>query len=99
MLSWDAFKSIDFVGSISLLFSSGFLVFGVQQAGSQTFSWSSPEIIFSLVISSLSWIVFVAWEVYLDTRQTVWIQPIFPIRLMLRRVYSAGILYVGHSSW
>lgn len=92
MLSWDAFKSIDFIGSLSLLFSSGFLVFAVQQAGSQTFSWGSPEIVSSLVISALSWIVFIGWEVYLETKQSIRIQPIFPIRLMLRRVYLAGLL-------
>lgn len=92
MLSLDAFKSIDFIGSISLLCSSGFLVFAVQQAGSQTFRWDSPEIITSLIISALSWMLFVGWEVLLETRRWRTVEPIFPIRLMLRRVYLAGLL-------
>ncbi|KAJ4263753.1 hypothetical protein NW762_005786 [Fusarium torreyae] len=90
--SWKAFISIDFVGSATLLASSGFLVFAVQQAGSQTFSWGSPAIISALAISGVSWIVFVWWEVYLETKPRRNIEPIFPIRLMLRRVYSAGLL-------
>ncbi|KAF4498071.1 multidrug transporter [Fusarium agapanthi] len=90
--SWKAFTSIDFLGSATLLTSSGFLVFAVQQAGSETFAWGSPEIISALVISGVSWLVFVWWEVHLETRPLRSIEPIFPIRLMLRRVYSAGLL-------
>ncbi|KAF4966624.1 hypothetical protein FSARC_5709 [Fusarium sarcochroum] len=90
--SWKAFISIDFIGSATLLASSGFLVFAVQQAGSQTFAWGSPEIISALAISGASWVVFVWWEVYLETKPGRNIEPIFPIRLMLRRVYSAGLL-------
>ncbi|CAM1502261.1 Fc.00g042450.m01.CDS01 [Cosmosporella sp. VM-42] len=90
--SWRAFTSIDFIGSATLLTSSGFLVFAVQQAGSQTFAWNSPEIISALAISAVSWVVFVWWEVFLEAKQYRRIEPIFPIRLMLRRVYSAGLL-------
>ncbi|KAM5346562.1 hypothetical protein ACJ41O_009567 [Fusarium nematophilum] len=90
--SWKAFTSIDFVGSATLLCSSGFLVFAVQQAGSQTFEWGSPEIISALAISGVSWVVFVWWEVFLGTKHHRRVEPIFPIRLMLRRVYSAGLL-------
>ncbi|KAH7019193.1 major facilitator superfamily domain-containing protein [Ilyonectria destructans] len=90
--SWKAFTSIDFIGSATLLSSSGFLVFAVQQAGSQTFEWKSPEIISALAISGVSWVVFVWWEVLLETKEYRRIEPIFPIRLMLRRVYSSGLL-------
>lgn len=92
--SWRAFVSIDFLGSATLLASSGFLVFAIQQAGSETFAWGSSEIISALAISGVSWFVFVWWEVYLETKPKPLrnIEPIFPIRLMLRRVYSAGLL-------
>jgi hypothetical protein len=90
--SWKAFVSIDFIGSATLLASSGFLVFAVQQAGSEIFAWGSPEIISALAISGVSWFAFVWWEVYLETKSLRNIEPIFPIRLMLRRVYSAGLL-------
>ncbi|KAK7420631.1 hypothetical protein QQX98_002625 [Neonectria punicea] len=90
--SWKTFTSIDFIGSATLLSSSGFLVFAVQQAGSQTYAWKSPEIISALAISGVSWVVFVWWEVLLETKTYRRVEPIFPIRLMLRRVYSAGFL-------
>ncbi|CAF3662925.1 hypothetical protein SNK05_005144 [Fusarium graminearum] len=90
--SWRAFVSIDFIGSATLLASSGFLVFAIQQAGSETFAWGSPEIISALSVSAVSCFVFMWWEVYLETKPLRNIEPIFPIRLMLRRVYSAGLL-------
>jgi hypothetical protein len=92
LFSWQAFKKIDFLGGVALLCSSGLLVFAVQQAGSQTFSWDSAAIVSTLAISALSWIVFVAWEVRLEIQQIKDIEPIFPIRMMLNRVYTAGLL-------
>ncbi|ATY60310.1 MFS multidrug [Cordyceps militaris] len=92
MLSWEAFTTIDFIGGVTLLFSSGLLVFAVQQAGSQTYAWSSPEIITTLTISATCWILFVLWQILLESNAYCGIEPIFPIRLMQRRVYSAALL-------
>lgn len=92
MLSWKAFTSIDFIGGITLLCSSGLLVFAIQQAGSQTFAWGSPEIVTTLVISGLCWIIFIIWQIILETEVYYGIEPIFPISLMQRRVYSAALL-------
>lgn len=94
LLSWKAFKRIDFIGGATLLCSSGLLVFAVQQAGSQTFAWGSPTIISALTISGISWIVFVAWELRLEMKRDRRVEPIFPIRLLLCRVYSSGLLWV-----
>lgn len=91
IFSWDAFSKIDFLGGGTLLLGSGLLVFAIQQAGSQTFAWGSPAIISTLVISGLSWIGFVIWEIRLQVTPHR-IEPIFPIKLMLHRVYSAGLL-------
>ncbi|KAK5991014.1 Multidrug resistance 3-like protein [Cladobotryum mycophilum] len=92
MLSWEAFTSIDFIGSATLLCSSGLLVFAIQQAGSQTFAWDSPEIISAFVVSGLSWGAFIWWEIVLDSKRHRRIEPIFPIRLVLRRVYLASLI-------
>lgn len=92
LLSWSAFTRIDFLGSVSLLCSSGLLVFSIQQAGSQAFAWSSPVIISTLILSALCWIVFASWETFLEHRRFRNVEPIFPIRLMSRRVYVAGLL-------
>ncbi|KAL6786971.1 major facilitator superfamily domain-containing protein [Trichoderma sp. SZMC 28012] len=92
LLSWEAFASIDFIGSATLLCSSSLLVFAIQQAGSQTFAWSSPVIIAALTISGVSWAAFIYWEVVLDSKRHRHIEPIFPIRLMLHRVYASSLL-------
>lgn len=92
LLSWTAFKSIDFIGSVTLLCSSGFLVFALQQAGSQTFAWDSPQIIVSFVIAVISLGIFTGWETHLARKKYRHIEPIFPIRLMGKRVYAAGLL-------
>ncbi|KAL7931072.1 major facilitator superfamily domain-containing protein [Trichoderma chlorosporum] len=92
LLSWEAFASIDFIGSVTLLCSSSLLVFAIQQAGSQTFPWSSPLIISAFVVSGISWAAFIYWEVVLDAKRHRHIEPIFPIRLMLHRVYASSLL-------
>ncbi|KAK2608455.1 hypothetical protein QQS21_003025 [Conoideocrella luteorostrata] len=92
LLSWTAFKSIDFLGGSTLLCSSGFLVFAMQQAGSQALVWNSPEIIVSFVISALCFITFITWEMHLARQRHRHVEPIFPIQLMGKRVYAAGLL-------
>ncbi|KAG5958078.1 hypothetical protein E4U58_005521 [Claviceps cyperi] len=92
LLSWSAFRSIDFLGSAMLIFSSGFLVFAMQQAGSQVLAWNSPGIIVSFIVSILSWLTFILWEIHLARKRHRHIEPIFPIHLMGKRVYAAGLL-------
>lgn len=92
LLSWTAFRSIDFLGGATLLCSSGFVLFAMQQAGSQTLAWSSPEIIVSFIVAFLSLILFVAWEMHLAGKRHRHVEPIFPIQLMTKRVYAAGLL-------
>ncbi|KYK60648.1 Major facilitator superfamily domain, general substrate transporter [Drechmeria coniospora] len=92
LLSWRAFTRIDFVGSVSLLCSSGLLVFAMQQAGSQTFDWGSPAIVSTIVLSAITFVVFVWWEVFLESKGLRHVEPIFPMHLMSRRVYVAGLL-------
>ncbi|KAG5966697.1 hypothetical protein E4U57_002011 [Claviceps arundinis] len=92
LLSLSAFRSIDFLGSAMLISSSGFLVFAMQQAGSQVLAWNSPGIIISFIVSILSWLTFILWEIHLARKRHRHIEPIFPIHLMEKRVYAAGLL-------
>ncbi|KAG5990192.1 hypothetical protein E4U52_004864 [Claviceps spartinae] len=92
LLSLSAFRSIDFLGSAMLISSSGFLVFAMQQAGSQVLAWNSPGIIISFIVSILSWLTFILWEIHLARKRHRHIEPIFPIHLMGKRVYAAGLL-------
>lgn len=93
-LSRRALSRIDFIGGATLICSSGLLVFALQQGGSRTFSWLSAPIITALVVSAVAWIGFVWWEMVLEIKKLRSIEPIFPLRLLLRRVYTAGLLYV-----
>lgn len=92
LLSWTAFRSIDFLGSATMLSSSGFLVFAMQQAGSQALAWNSPEIIVSFILAIVSWLIFILWEVHLARKRHRHVEPIFPIQLIGKRVYAAGLL-------
>ena len=92
MLSWHAFTSIDFIGGVSLLCGCGFLVFALQQAGSQALAWDSLAIILSFIVSGVSCLIFAGWETYLAHKRYRHVEPIFPIELMKRRPYAAGLL-------
>lgn len=91
LFSWPAFASIDFIGGFSLLFASGFLVYGIQQGGSEAAAWSDPEIIAALAIAGLCWTIFVFWEYALSQQRFPHIAPVFPVRLFSNRVYMAGL--------
>jgi hypothetical protein len=75
-----------------MLSSSGFLVFAMQQAGSQALAWNSPEIIVSFILAIVSWLIFILWEVHLARKRHRHVEPIFPIQLIGKRVYAAGLL-------
>lgn len=92
LLSRRGFSRIDFIGSAALICSSGSLVYAVQQGGSQSSAWNSPVIITTFVLSGIGWIVFVGWEIILDTKRFGNVEPIFPIRLMCHRIYAAGLV-------
>ncbi|KAK3953998.1 hypothetical protein QBC32DRAFT_233344 [Pseudoneurospora amorphoporcata] len=89
---WTGIRKIDFLGNFLLIVASILLVFGVQEAGSYVWKWSSPVIIWSLVIAGLSWILLGVWETYLFYGRNHHIQPIFPVRLATGRVYLSTII-------
>lgn len=92
---WTGIRKIDFTGNLFLIVASILLVFGVQEAGSYVWKWSSPVIIWSLVIAGLSWVLLGFWETYLFYARGHHIQPIFPVRLATGRVYLSTIMYVS----
>ncbi|RCI08715.1 hypothetical protein L249_4762 [Ophiocordyceps polyrhachis-furcata BCC 54312] len=94
LLSRKGLSRVDFIGSVALVCSSGCLVYAIQQGGSQSSAWRSPEVITTFVLAGVSCFVFVGWEVFLEKRRFHNVEPIFPIRLMGRRVYVAGLMQV-----
>lgn len=90
--AWDSFTSIDFPGNLLLITATTLLVFCLQEAGTLTFAWDSPVIIVTLVIAAFSWIILVAWELFLGLRQHSHIQPVFPLRVVTKRPYLATLI-------
>jgi hypothetical protein len=93
-LSWrNALAKIDFIGNVLLIAASAMLVYAMQQAGSLVDDWRDPEIVVTLTFSGLSWVSLCLWEIVLGTRlQQLRIEPIFPIRLALKKAYISGLL-------
>ncbi|KAK3392957.1 major facilitator superfamily domain-containing protein [Podospora didyma] len=89
---WTAISKIDFFGNMLLILASILLVYAIQEGGSFVWKWSSPVIIWSLVVSGVSWILLAMWEYYLFYGDSKTVQPIFPLRLAMGRVYLSSLL-------
>ncbi|KAK1758614.1 putative multidrug resistance protein [Echria macrotheca] len=85
-------SKIDFLGNLLLVVASILLVFAIQEGASFVWKWSSPVIIWSLVISGLCWFLLCIWESYLFYGRSQKIQPIFPLRLAMGRVYLSSLI-------
>jgi hypothetical protein len=67
------------------------LVFALEQAGG-IYPWQSPVIVGTLVGSFLCWVFFVGWEQKLSHPSSLGMMPIFPLRIIRRRVLAAAFL-------
>lgn len=89
-----ALSKVDFIGNTLLILASILLVFAVEQGGSFVWEWSSPVIIWSLVISAIAWVLLSVWEAYLFYGHGQRIEPIFPLHLAVGRVYLSCLMCV-----
>ncbi|KAL7621261.1 hypothetical protein AAE478_008578 [Parahypoxylon ruwenzoriense] len=89
---WRSIRKIDFIGNIAILSACSLLVFSLQEAGAYTYTWDSPVIVVALSIACLSWVLFLAWEVYLGLKRFTRVEPILPLRLFFRRVYVSCVI-------
>ncbi|KAK0655840.1 major facilitator superfamily domain-containing protein [Cercophora newfieldiana] len=83
---------IDFLGNLLLVIASILLIFSIQEGASFVWRWSSPIIVWSLVISGVCWFLLCIWETYLFYGSSRKIEPIFPLRLAVGRVYLASFV-------
>ncbi|KAK0633155.1 major facilitator superfamily domain-containing protein [Immersiella caudata] len=83
---------IDFVGNLLLVIASILLIFSIQEGASFVWKWSSPIIIWSMVISGVCWFLLCVWETYLFYESSQRVEPIFPLRLAVGRVYLASFV-------
>jgi hypothetical protein len=79
-------QRVDLLGAFLILVASVLLVFALEEGGSR-YRWDSAAIIASLVISTIAWISFIAWEVWLEKSHSI-PEPIFPMRLLKNRVLA-----------
>jgi hypothetical protein len=89
---WEIFKSIDFLGGISIFCATSFLVYGIQQGGSGSYLWSDSEVVVAMVLAGVFWAVFFSWQITLGYKHFMHIQPVFPVRLVFRRVFVGAFL-------
>ncbi|KAI0379308.1 drug resistance transporter EmrB/QacA subfamily [Hypomontagnella monticulosa] len=89
-ISRSSLRRLDILGAIFLLFSSALIVFAFEEAGSR-YSWQSPTILSTIIIGGVLFVAFVGWEHIVD-RPTSTQEPIFPLRLMKDRLFSALII-------
>jgi hypothetical protein len=82
---------VDFLGTILLLSATILLVAALEETANE-YKWRSAFVITALVVSGLSWILFLAWSWKVTPREGV-LEPIFPWRFMQNRVFSGLLLY------
>ncbi|KAI1087573.1 drug resistance transporter EmrB/QacA subfamily [Rostrohypoxylon terebratum] len=83
-------RRLDLIGAVLLLFSSALIVFAFEEAGSR-YNWKSPIILSTITIGGMLFLGFIVWEKFVD-RPRATQEPIFPLRLMKDRMFSALIL-------
>ncbi|OTB00543.1 hypothetical protein M426DRAFT_324209 [Hypoxylon sp. CI-4A] len=89
-ISRESLRRLDVIGAVLLLFSSALIVFAFEEVGSR-YSWASPAILSTLVIGVVLFVGFVGWEKLADRPRSTQ-EPIFPLRLMKDRLFSALLM-------
>ncbi|KAK8061352.1 Major facilitator superfamily domain- general substrate transporter [Apiospora phragmitis] len=90
----ETYKKLDLPGILLVMGGSTLLVFALQQAGSFNMSWDSPVIVATLTIATLCWVVFVAWEYFLEAKYYMGIQALFSSKLVALRPYMAALVFM-----
>ena len=85
-------RELDVIGSALLIAASVLVVFSLQEGGLNANAWGTALFIVPLVIGCLCWILLFGWEVTVAHFWEGTVAAIFPVRLLKRRVYMAGVL-------
>lgn len=89
-ISRASLRRLDILGAVLLLFSSALIVFAFEEVGSR-YSWKSPVILSTITIGGMLFVGFIVWEKLVDRPRAAQ-EPIFPLRLMKDRMFSALVL-------
>lgn len=90
--SWKTLQSVDFVGAILLLAFSILIVFALQEGGTYVYSWNSPAIIVTLLLSFVALVAFIVWQELVSKRSAWTVKGIFPIQIAKTRTMGSNIL-------
>ncbi|KAE8155111.1 MFS multidrug transporter [Aspergillus avenaceus] len=92
------FRHLDIVGAVWLLAGVLLLITVLNEANIQ-FDWSSGTAIGLLVLSAVSWIIFFAWEWWIDGYPDY--EPIFPVRFLFNRAWMGMLIttFVSGCPW
>jgi hypothetical protein len=85
-------RELDIVGSALLIAASVLVVFSLQEGGLNANAWGTALFIAPLLVSCLCWILLFGWEVTVARFWEGTVAAIFPLRLLGRRVYMAGVV-------
>lgn len=91
-----AIHQVDFLGAFLVLTACSFIIAALQE-GNYEYSWGSGLVISFLVISGISWILFVGWQWFI-CRRDLKIIPMFPWRLTQNRLFMGIALFVFPSN-
>lgn len=80
---WAAVRRIDFLGSALASAATICLLLGLTWGGDQTYDWSSPQVIGTLVAAGILYVAFFIVERFVT-------EPVLPLDLFRNRVFSAG---------
>lgn len=80
---WAAVRRIDFLGSALASAATICLLLGLTWGGDQTYDWSSPQVIGTLVAAGILYVAFFIVERFVA-------EPVLPLDLFRNRVFSAG---------
>jgi MFS family permease len=82
----------DVLGAFLLLAASVLVVFGLQEGGTGTYSWSSSVVVATIVVGVICWILLIVWEYYVFQKWSGKIASMFPFELLIHRPMLAGII-------
>jgi MFS family permease len=87
----------DIIGAILMLAASVLVVFGIQEGGSGSYSWSSSVVVATIVVGVICWILLFTWEYYIYRQQRqgkkINVASMFPFELVVHRPMFAGIIF------
>lgn len=66
------------------------MIFSLQEAGTQTFAWTSVAFLVTFIMSLVCWALFWGWQMVLR-HLPMEIEPVFPLRLIQHRIYMAAV--------